>query len=77
MFDSGFNVIYANSADVSDDVVNGYYTTPEIEKESILTINYQDAYTATMFSISEVHLALLTNQALFDDIFTNTHIKYI
>lgn len=35
------NAITFNGADVTDQVVNGYYTTPEIKGESVLSISYE------------------------------------
>lgn len=36
------NTVTFNGADVTDDVLNGYYTTPEIKGESVLSISFED-----------------------------------
>ena len=35
------NAVTFNGADVTDEVVNGYYTTPAIKEESILSVSYE------------------------------------
>lgn len=35
------NAVTFNGVDVTDEIVNGYYTTPEIKSESVLSISYE------------------------------------
>lgn len=39
--DNMVNAVTFNGEDVTDEVVNGYYTTPEIKGESVLTVSYE------------------------------------
>ena len=39
--DNTVNTVVFNGKDVSNEVVNGYYTTPEIKGESVLSITYE------------------------------------
>ncbi len=39
--DNKVNAVTFNGEDVTDEVVNGYYTTPEIKGESVLTVSYE------------------------------------
>ena len=48
------NAITFNGADVTDQVVNGYYTTPEIKGESVLSISYEVESNVKTLALSQV-----------------------
>ena len=48
------NAITFNGADVTDQVVNGYYTTPEIKGESVLSISYEVESNVKSQALSQV-----------------------
>ena len=39
------NAVMFNGVDVTDDVIDGYYTTPELKRESVLSVTYEEAVT--------------------------------
>lgn len=44
--DNKVNAVSFNGVDVTDDVVDGYYTTPEVKSESVLSISYETSANA-------------------------------
>lgn len=51
------NCVTFNGVDVTDEVVNGYYTTPEIKGESVLSISYETSMGVKSFTLNEVRVS--------------------
>ena len=48
------NTVIFNGVDVTDELVNGYYTTPEIKGESVLSISYETNLSVKSMSLNEL-----------------------
>jgi hypothetical protein len=48
------NTVTFNGVDVTDEVVNGYYTTPEIKGESVLSISFETNLSVKSMSLNEL-----------------------
>ena len=48
------NTVTFNGVDVTDEVVNGYYTTPEIKGESVLSITFETNSSVKSMSLNEL-----------------------
>ena len=48
------NTVTFNGVDVTDEVVNGYYTTPEIKGESVLSISFETNASVKSMSLNEL-----------------------
>lgn len=48
------NAVSFNGVDVTDELVNGYYTTPEIKSESVLSISYEIETTIPSMTLNNV-----------------------
>ena len=48
------NKVIFNGVDVTDELVNGYYTTPEIKGESVLSISYETNLSVKSMSLNEL-----------------------
>ena len=48
------NTVTFNGVDVTDELVNGYYTTPEIKGESVLSISYETNLSVKSMSLNEL-----------------------
>jgi hypothetical protein len=48
------NAVVFNGKDVTDEVVNGYYTTPEIKGESVLSISFETGTSVRSLAQSNV-----------------------
>ena len=55
------NAVTFNGEDVTDQVKDGYYTTPEIKAKSILSISYEDIITTNVKEISNPELKVTGN----------------
>ncbi len=51
------NTVTFNGEDVTSDVVNGYYTTPEIKGESVLSISYEIDTAVNSLSLKDVKVS--------------------
>ena len=58
---SKINAVTFNGEDVTDQVNDGYYTTPEIKAKSILSISYEDIITTNVKEISNPELKVTGN----------------
>lgn len=52
--DNKVNSVVFNGEDVTDEVVNGYYTTPEIKGESVLSISYETGTSVRTLNQSDI-----------------------
>ena len=50
------NAVVFNGTDVTEEVVNGYYTTPEIKGESVLSISYETETSANSAILNNVRV---------------------
>lgn len=48
------NAVTFNGVDVTDQVANGYYTTPEIKGESVLSVSYETTTSARSIALENV-----------------------
>ena len=48
------NAVTFNGVDVTDQVANGYYTTPEIKGESVLSVSYETTTSARALTLENV-----------------------
>ena len=48
------NCVTFNGNDVTNDVVNGYYTTPEIKGESVLSISFETSLAVKSLTLNDV-----------------------
>ena len=60
--DSKINAVTFNGEDVTDQVKDGYYTTPEIKAKSVLSISYEDINTTNVKEISNPDLKVTGNE---------------
>ena len=51
------NTVTFNGKDVTDEVVNGYYTTPEIKGESVLSISFETTTNVRSMSLNDVKVS--------------------
>ena len=51
------NTVTFNGEDVTSDVINGYYTTPEIKGESVLSISYEIDTAVNSLSLKDVKVS--------------------
>ena len=58
---SKINAVTFNGEDVTNQVKDGYYTTPEIKAKSILSISYEDTNTTNVKEISNPELKVTGN----------------
>ena len=59
---SKINAVTFNGEDVTDQVKDGYYTTPEIKAKSVLSISYEDINTTNVKEISNPDLKVTGNE---------------
>ncbi len=60
--DSKINAVTFNGKDVTDQVKNGYYTTPAIKAKSILSISYEDSNITNAKEITNPALKVTGNE---------------
>ena len=59
---SKINAVTFNGKDVTDQIVDGYYTTPAIKAKSTLSISYEDINTTNVKEISNPDLKVTGNE---------------
>ena len=59
---SKINAVTFNGEDVTDQVKDGYYTTPAIKAKSVLSISYEDINTTNVKEISNPDLKVIGNE---------------
>ena len=59
---SKINAVTFNGEDVTDQVKDGYYTTPAIKAKSVLSISYEDMNTSNVKEISNPDLKVTGNE---------------
>ena len=59
---SKINAVTFNGEDVTNQVKDGYYTTPEIKAKSVLSISYEDINTTNVKEISNPDLKVTGNE---------------
>ena len=66
--DNKVNCVTFNGEDVTDKVVNGYYTTPEIKGESVLSISFETGMSVKSLTLNSVKVKGYNGEISVDNI---------
>lgn len=66
--DNKVNCVTFNGVDVTDNVVNGYYTTPEIKGESVLSISFETGMGVKSLTLNNVKVKGYNGEISVDNI---------
>ena len=66
--DNKVNCVTFNGVDVTDKVVNGYYTTPEIKGESVLSISFETSMDVKSLTLNSVKVKGLNGEISVENI---------